>query len=159
MSTPNWPQPCFSVNFTWLFLFPANFNCLFLHHQFHCTFPTSHEPPTSTRTNTSHFACIKTRIQNMLSFWTPTPMQISVWFIGATWNIFLLCGYIFSADLPMVIYIFLTKGTVLVQQALVKICQSSTILSKYWLSTMYQALLWRFSSYKIKSLAFVALIF
>lgn len=51
-------------------------------------------------------------------------MQISVWFIGATWNIFLLCGYVFAADLPMVIYIFLIKGTVLVQQALVKICQS-----------------------------------
>ena len=63
MSFPNCPQMCFSVNFTWFFFFSANFNCLF-----HCPFPTSDEPPISTRTNNFHFACIRTRIQDTLSF-------------------------------------------------------------------------------------------
>lgn len=43
-------------------------------------------------------------------------MQISIWFTVAMWNIFLLCGYAFAAEVYLLLsyYFFLMKDTILV---------------------------------------------
>lgn len=145
MSLPNWSFSTallcqFQVVFCFLF-FSENFNCLFFHYQFYFPFSTSDEPP---KTNIFCFEDIKTIIQDKLSFWMPAPVQVSVWFTVATWNIFSavwLC--LCSGNIPIIFFFFffLTKGSFSSwDKDWIEFATLSAALSKYWLTTMYWAL-------------------
>lgn len=165
MSFSNWSlSTVLLYQFQLVIFFFCTFQLPFLYHQFHFPFSPSDEPLRAKRTNIFHFACIKIKMQDTLSFWMPVPMQMSVWFIIVTSNIFLLCGSDFAGVIYLLLSFFFFLSWVHIQfsswdQHWLKFANISTTLSKYCPSRTKHCCGESEVIKQIKSLVFMALIF